>query len=178
MMKRPNHTLQAPPLFSKRESSLTESLSLEGAEINRNRSFYRLADNPTPKYAFFDRTRSATITIQSNRINNNAKVYYDDTKPARLCDEVYLSAENCLDMEMRMEKCLRTMIDSDNPASIAVLGRSGGFALQAMLLSLQQIHNELRFITDHHKREDDNEDILNDWKFVSWLDCPLDRSHV
>lgn len=66
-------------------------------------------------------------------------------------------ARACLQLESRIEQSIHSMIGTDAEAH----------GTKAILLSLEQIYHELKFMTEFAAREEEIENVIIDWQFAS-----------
>lgn len=85
----------------------------------------------------------------------------DSGKIHKLVDE---HRRTSIDLEARVLKCLRPMLHDPSLVEPGV---------QAVLLVMQRIHSQLKFITKRMEEEDEEQDAETDWKFVSALSAVL-----
>ena len=65
-----------------------------------------------------------------------------------------------ISLETRINRCIQPLIT--NPGMIDP-------GVHALILMMQRIHSELKFITKRMEKEDEDSDAENDWKFAAMV---------
>jgi nicotinic acetylcholine receptor len=106
--------------------------------------------------------QSSSQTTSSSRhsesLIRNVLGWESDTgKIHKLVDE---HRRTSIDLEARVLKCLKPMLHDPTLVEPGV---------QAVLLVMQRIHSQLKFITKRMEEEDEEQDAETDWKFAAMV---------
>lgn len=139
MMKRPGRIIPRPGLC---QSPSSQWLSEENETVTR-----RDSGRPTSTKVLL----SNVLDLEKDRIGGVIRYAANGSSSA---SGVGLRTENLAHLESG--ECTKTSLGKSwsSPLGLAKKGAND---------DMRQILNELRFITDRMRRDDDNEEIINDW---------------